>query len=282
MESVAIALSLLSGVAFFLYGMAVMGDSLKQVAGTKLERILYRLTNTRIKGILLGIVVTALIQSSSATTVMVVGFVNSGMMKLIQAISVIMGSSIGTSITGWILCLSYIEGGSGIATLLSSATIAAIVAIAGIFLKKLSKHSRNRHIGDIMLGFAILMVGMQMMSAAMSPLRDNPDFLNILMIFNHPLLCILIGIIFTAILQSSSAAIGILQAISVTGVLTFSNTFPLILGVGIGASAPVLLSSIGTNTNGKRTAFVYLIDDLIGATIWGTVFYVVNACVDLP
>lgn len=282
MESVAIALSLLSGVAFFLYGMAVMGDSLKQVAGTKLERILYRLTNTRIKGILLGIVVTALIQSSSATTVMVVGFVNSGMMKLIQAISVIMGSSIGTSITGWILCLSYIEGGSGIATLLSSATIAAIVAIVGIFLKKLSKHSRNRHIGDIMLGFAILMVGMQMMSAAMSPLRDNPDFLNILMIFNHPLLCILIGIIFTAILQSSSAAIGILQAISVTGVLTFSNTFPLILGVGIGASAPVLLSSIGTNTNGKRTAFVYLIDDLIGATIWGTVFYIVNACVDLP
>ena len=282
MESIAIALSLLSGVALFLYGMAVMGDSLKQVAGTKLEKILYKLTNTPIKGILLGLVVTALIQSSSATTVMVVGFVNSGMMKLIQAIGVIMGSSIGTSITGWILCLSYIEGGSGIATLLSSATIAAIVAIVGIFLKKLSKHSRNRHIGDIMLGFAILMVGMQTMSAAMSPLRDNPDFLNILTIFNHPLFCILIGIIFTALLQSSSAAIGILQAISVTGVLTFSNTLPIILGIGIGASAPVLLSSIGTNTNGKRTAFVYLIDDMLGVTIWGTIFYVVNALVDLP
>ncbi|MBQ9341965.1 MAG: Na/Pi cotransporter family protein [Lachnospiraceae bacterium] len=282
MESIAIALSLLSGVALFLYGMAVMGDSLKQVAGTRLERILYKLTNTRVKGILLGIVVTALIQSSSATTVMVVGFVNSGMMKLIQAISVILGSSIGTSVTGWILCLSYIEGGSGIATLLSSATIAAIVAIVGIFLKKLSKHSRNRHIGDIMLGFAILMVGMQTMSAAMSPLRDNPDFLNILTIFNHPLIGILIGIVFTAILQSSSAAIGILQAISVTGVLTFSNTLPIILGVGIGASSPVLLSSIGTNTNGKRTAFVYLIDDMLGVTIWGSIFYIVNACVELP
>lgn len=282
METIAITLSLLSGVALFLYGMDVMGDSLKHVAGTKLEKILYKLTNTPIKGILLGLAVTAIIQSSSATTVMVVGFVNSGMMKLVQAIGVIMGSLIGTSITGWILCLSYIEGGSGIATLLSSATITAIVAITGIFFKKLSKHSRNRHIGDIMLGFAILMVGMQTMSAAMSPLRGNPDFLNILTIFDHPLFGILIGIVFTAILQSSSAAIGILQAISVTGVLTLSNSLPIILGVGIGASAPVLLSSIGTNTNGKRTAFVYLVDDMLGAVIWGTIFYIVTALVDLP
>lgn len=282
MESISIILALLSGVALFLYGMTLMGDSLKQVAGAKLEKTLYKLTNTKLKGVLLGLVVTALIQSSSATTVMVVGFVNSGMMQLIQAISVIMGASIGTSITGWILCLSYIEGGNGIATLLSSATIAAIVAIAGISMKKFAKHSKYRHIGEIMLGFAILMVGMQTMSSAMSPLRTNETFLNILTLFNHPLVCILIGIAFTALLQSSSAAIGILQAISVTGVLTFTNTFPLVLGVGIGASAPVLLSSIGTNTNGKRTAFVYLIDDLLGVTIWGTIFYVVNAFVDLP
>ncbi|MBQ7077820.1 MAG: Na/Pi cotransporter family protein [Lachnospiraceae bacterium] len=282
MESISIILALLSGVALFLYGMTLMGDSLKQVAGAKLEKTLYKLTNTKLKGVLLGLVVTALIQSSSATTVMVVGFVNSGMMQLIQAISVIMGASIGTSITGWILCLSYIEGGNGIATLLSSATIAAIVAIAGISMKKFAKHSKYRHIGEIMLGFAILMVGMQTMSSAMSPLRTNETFLNILTLFNHPLVCILIGIAFTALLQSSSAAVGILQAISVTGVLTFTNTFPLVLGVGIGASAPVLLSSIGTNTNGKRTAFVYLIDDLLGVTIWGTIFYVVNAFVDLP
>lgn len=282
MESISIILALLSGVALFLYGMTLMGDSLKQVAGAKLEKTLYKLTNTKLKGVLLGLVVTALIQSSSATTVMVVGFVNSGMMQLIQAISVIMGASIGTSITGWILCLSYIEGGNGIATLLSSATIAAIVAIAGISMKKFARHSKYRHIGEIMLGFAILMVGMQTMSSAMSPLRTNETFLNILTLFNHPLVCILIGIAFTALLQSSSAAVGILQAISVTGVLTFTNTFPLVLGVGIGASAPVLLSSIGTNTNGKRTAFVYLIDDLLGVTIWGTIFYVVNAFVDLP
>lgn len=282
MESISIILALLSGVALFLYGMTLMGDSLKQVAGAKLEKTLYKLTNTKLKGVLLGLVVTALIQSSSATTVMVVGFVNSGMMQLIQAISVIMGASIGTSITGWILCLSYIEGGNGIATLLSSATIAAIVAIAGISMKKFARHSKYRHIGEIMLGFAILMVGMQTMSSAMSPLRTNETFLNILTLFNHPLVCILIGIAFTALLQSSSAAVGILQAISVTGVLTFTNTFPLVLGVGIGASAPVLLSSIGTNTNGKRTAFVYLIDDLLGVTIWGTIFYVVNAFVNLP
>ena len=274
-----IILSLLSGVALFLFGMTLMGDGLQRIAGNSLERTLYKLTSTPIKGVLLGALVTAVIQSSSATTVMVVGFVNSGMMKVIQAIGVIMGANIGTSITGWILCLSYIDGGSGIATLLSTATISAIVAIVGIILKKFTKHSKYHHVGDIMLGFAILMMGMQTMSGAVAPLRQSEQFVSLLTAFKNPLLGILVGTVFTAILQSSSASIGILQALSMTGVITFGSAFPIVLGIGIGAAAPVLLSSIGTNKNGKRTALVYLIDDMMGMIIWGSVFYIAHAIV---
>ena len=194
-------LSLLSGVALFLYGMALMGDSLKKVAGNKLELILYKLTNSPIKGLLLGTVVTAIIQSSSATTVMVVGFVNSGMMKVAQAIGIIMGANIGTSITGWILCLSYIDGSSGIAQLLSTATISAIVAIIGIILRTFVKKKPYTDVGDIMLGFAILMVGMQTMSGAVSPLKENPHFVSLLTMFKNPFMGILVGIAFTAVLQ---------------------------------------------------------------------------------
>ena len=190
-------LSLLSGVALFLYGMALMGDSLKKVAGNKLELILYKLTNSPIKGLLLGTVVTAIIQSSSATTVMVVGFVNSGMMKVAQAIGIIMGANIGTSITGWILCLSYIDGSSGIAQLLSTATISAIVAIIGIILRTFVKKKPYTDVGDIMLGFAILMVGMQTMSGAVSPLKENPHFVSLLTMFKNPFMGILVGIAFT-------------------------------------------------------------------------------------
>ena len=192
-------LSLLSGVALFLYGMALMGDSLKKVAGNKLELILYKLTNSPIKGLLLGTVVTAIIQSSSATTVMVVGFVNSGMMKVAQAIGIIMGANIGTSITGWILCLSYIDGSSGIAQLLSTATISAIVAIIGIILRTFVKKKPYTDVGDIMLGFAILMVGMQTMSGAVSPLKENPHFVSLLTMFKNPFMGILVGIAFTAV-----------------------------------------------------------------------------------
>ena len=272
-------LSLLSGVALFLYGMALMGDSLKKVAGNKLELILYKLTNSPIKGLLLGTVVTAIIQSSSATTVMVVGFVNSGMMKVAQAIGIIMGANIGTSITGWILCLSYIDGSSGIAQLLSTATISAIVAIIGIILRTFVKKKPYTDVGDIMLGFAILMVGMQTMSGAVSPLKENPHFVSLLTMFKNPFMGILVGIAFTAVLQSASASVGILQALSITGSITFAAALPITMGIGVGAACPVLLSSIGTNKNGKRTALIYLLNDLFGMIFWSIVFYSINAVV---
>mgnify|MGYP000665516616 FL=1 len=276
---ITMVLSLLSGVALFLYGMALMGDSLKKVAGNKLELILYKLTNSPIKGLLLGTVVTAIIQSSSATTVMVVGFVNSGMMKVAQAIGIIMGANIGTSITGWILCLSYIDGSSGIAQLLSTATISAIVAIIGIIFRTFVKKKPYSDIGDIMLGFAILMFGMQTMSGAVTPLRESKVFIDMLTMFSNPIAGILVGIAFTAVLQSASATVGVLQALSVTGILTFSSAFPIILGIGVGASCPVLVSAIGANKNGKRTALVYLLNDTFGMLIWSIGFYTINAFV---
>lgn len=279
MEVVSIGLKLLCGVALFLYGMSLMGDGLKKVAGNKLEKILYKLTSTPLKGVLLGAGVTAIIQSSSATSVMVVGFVNSGMMKVSQAIGIIMGANIGTSITGWILCLSYIDGSEGIATVLSTATISAIVAIIGIIFKMFMKKDVYKNLGDIMLGFAILMVGMQSMSSAVSPLKDNPAFTGVLTMFSNPFIGILIGIVFTAILQSASASVGILQALSMNGMITFATAFPITMGIGVGAACPVLLSSIGSNKNGKRTALVYLINDLFGMIFWSIIFYAVNAIV---
>ncbi len=279
MNVIAMILSLLCGVALFMYGMALMGDGLKSVAGDKLESFLYRMTNTPIKGMLLGTAVTSVIQSSSATTVMVVGFVNSGMMKLFQAIGIIMGANIGTSITGWILCLSYIEGTGGITKLLSSSTIAAVAAISGTLLRMLSKHSAKKNLGNILLGFAILMTGMQMMSAAVSPLRESRAFTEAVTMFSNPFLGILLGIGMTAILQSASASIGILQALSVTGIITFSTAFPIILGIGVGASCPVLISAIGANKNGQRSAIVYLLINLFGMLLWGVGFYAVNAAV---
>lgn len=272
-------LALLSGVALFLFGMSLMGDGLKKAAGEKLELILYKLTNTPIKGVLLGAAVTAVIQSSSATTVMVVGFVNSGMMKVAQAIGIIMGANIGTSITGWILCLSYIEGSNGIAQLLSTATISAVVSIIGILFKTVSKKSAYKNVGDIMLGFSILMVGMQSMSGAVSPLKENEHFVNMLTMFSNPVMGILVGILFTAVLQSASASIGILQALSVTGAISFATAFPITMGIGVGAACPVLLSSIGTNKNGKRTALIYLMNDLFGMLFWSITFYLVHAIV---
>ncbi len=276
MNGITTVVTLLSGVALFLFGMSLMGDGLKKVAGNKLEVILYKLTSSPIKGILLGTVVTAVIQSSSATTVMVVGFVNSGMMKVAQAIGIIMGANIGTSITGWILCLSYIEGSSGIAQLLSTATISAVIAIVGIIFKMFVKKQSYKDIGGIMLGFSILMTGMQTMSGAVSPLKENPHFVNAFSMFSNPLFGILVGIAFTAVLQSASASVGILQALSSTGSITFATAFPITLGIGVGAACPVLFSAIGTNKNGKRTALVYLINDLLGMVVWGSIFYVAN------
>ncbi|MBR5093807.1 MAG: Na/Pi cotransporter family protein [Oscillospiraceae bacterium] len=279
--SIANVLSLLGGIALFLFGMSLMGDGLKRVAGNKMELVLYRLTGTPIRGVVLGTGVTAVIQSSSATSVMVVGFVNSGMMKLEQAVSVIQGALIGTSITGWIIALSSVQGGGGWTTLFSTSTLAALVAVGGILLRMFSKKQAQRHVGDILLGFAVLMFGMQDMSGAVEPLRSDPGFLSLLTAFSHPLLGILAGAAFTAILQSASAAVGILQALSMTGAISFDVAFPLILGIAIGSSVPVLLSALGAKVDGRRAAFSYLAIEIFGALIFGLLYYVLGSVLHL-
>ena len=275
-ELIHIVIILLGGIALFLFGMQLMGDGLKKVAGGKLEVILYRLSNTPLKGVLLGTGVTAIIQSSSATSVMVVGFVNAGMIKMKQAIGIIMGAIIGTSVTGWVLCLSDISGGAGWVDLLSTEVLAAIIGVIGIMFRMICKNPTKKHIGDIMIGFCILMVGMQNMSAAVAPLRSEPAFIDMLTKFSNPFIGILIGLLVTAVLQSASATVGILQALSVTGAISFSVALPIIMGIAVGAAMPVIISSFGATTDCKRTAFVYLLVDALGALIWAVVFYSVN------
>lgn len=224
-------LELLGGIALFLFGMALMGDSLKKVAGNKLELILFRLSSTPLKGILLGTGVTAVIQSSSATSVMVVGFVNSGMMKVRQAIGVVMGAIIGTSITGWIICLSDIGGGSsGWLELLSTDTLTAVIAVIGIVLRMFCSAPTKKHVGEIMLGFAVLMFGMKAMSSSVYDLRSSETFINMLTTFSNPILGIALGIVFTSVIQSASAAVGILQALAITGAIRFDIALPIIHG----------------------------------------------------
>ena len=270
-------IALLSGIALFLFGMSLMGDGLKKVAGNRLEVILYQLTSNPIKGVLLGTAVTAVIQSSSATSVMVVGFVNSGMMKVRQAIGIILGAILGTSITGWIICLSDIGGGGGWIRIFSTATLTGIISVIGITLRMFSKNPIKVHVGDILMGFAVLMFGMSAMSGAVAPLRTNETFLNIMTTFSNPLLGILFGALFTGVLQSASAAVGILQALASTGVISFSVALPIIMGIAIGAAVPVLFSAIGANVGGKRTAYVYLVIDVVGVVLWASIFYLINA-----
>ena len=269
-------ITLLGGLALFLYGIILMGDGLNIVAGDKLEVVLYRLTSNPFKGIMLGTGVTALIQSSSATSVMVIGFVNSGMMQFRHAISIILGSILGTSITGWIICLSSISGG-GWASLFSSATITGLFAIAGIYLRKFSKKVSHHQVGNILLGFAVLMYGMSAMSDAVTPLRESAAFISLMTKFSHPVLGILVGMVFTAIIQSSAAAVGILQALAMTGALSFSTAYPILLGIAVGGALPVLISSLGANINGKRTAVVHLLIDIFGAIFCGAAFYGIHA-----
>ena len=276
---IADVVTLLGGIALFLFGMSLMGEGLKKVAGSRLELVLYKLSSTPLKGVLLGTGVTAVIQSSSATSVMVVGFVNSGMMKVRQAIGVIMGAIVGTSVTGWILCLSSLEGGSGVVQLLSTEVLTGVVAVIGIILRMFNSKASNRHVGEILLGFAVLMYGMSSMSGAVSPLRESEAFIRILTSFSNPILGILVGVVFTSILQSASAAVGILQALAVTGAITFEIALPIIMGIAIGAAVPVLLSALGANLHGKRTAFIYLLIDVLGVLIWSLLFYGVNAIV---
>ena len=272
-------IKLLGGVAMFLYGMSLMGTSLKQVAGNKLELILYRLSGTPLRGILLGAGVTAVIQSSSATSVMTVGFVNSMMMKLRQALAVIMGAVIGTRITGWLIALGGVGGSesSPVLQLMSTEGISAIAAIAGILMRMICKKKTMIHIGDILMGFAVLMFGMKAMSSAVSGLHDDPAFISFLTNFSNPLLGILVGFVFTAILQSASASVGILQALSSTGLLTMDVTLPIILGIAIGASVPVVLSGLGSSVEGRRTAFSYPVIEILRVILFAAVFYGLNA-----
>lgn len=274
--SVVNIINLLCGIALFLFGMNLMGNGLMKVSGQKLEVVLYKLTSNPLKGVLLGTGVTAVIQSSSATSVMVVGFVNSGMMKVKQAIGIIMGAIIGTSITGWVICLSAVSG-SGIFEIISTDTLTAIMAVVGIILLMFTKKEKNHHIAFILLGFSVLMFGISAMTDAVYPLRESKAFMDMLMGFSNPLVGILIGMLFTCLIQSASAAVGILQTLAVTGAISFHLALPVIMGIAIGASVPVLLSALGANASGKRTAFIYLLVDALGAFIFGILFYSANA-----
>ncbi len=273
-------LTLVCGLALFLYGMDVMGTGLKKSAGRKLKTILGKLTSSKIKGFLLGLGVTAIIQSSSATTVMVVGFVNSGTMLLAQAISVIMGANVGTAVTAWLTALNGIEGGAGATAWLNYLKPDAwmpILALAGICLIMFAKKDKKKDMGSVLMGFAVLMVGMSLMSDAVAGLKDNKEFTEILILFNNPLFGVLAGTVLTAIVQSSSASIGILQALSVTGAISFGTAIPIILGQNIGTCVTAMISSIGANKNGKRTAVAHLYFNIIGVVFWLLMYYIVGA-----
>lgn len=271
-------ISLLGGLAFFLFGMSLLGSGLKRLAGGKMETILGKLSSNPIKGVLLGAVVTAVIQSSSATTVMVVGFVNSGIMQLSNAVGIVMGANIGTTATSWILTLAGVEGGSGF----SSATVFAFIAFVGIVLYFFCKKPTQQNVGMILLAFSVLMSGMQTMSSAMSPLKESAAFLNFISAVSNPVFSLVVGIAATAVIQSSSAAIGILQALSVTGAIGYDVAVPMVLGMCIGACVPVLLSAIGANINGKRTALIYLYFNIIGTIIVCIPFYLYHILVGIP
>lgn len=270
-------LTMIGGLALFLYGMNVMGDGLGKVSGGRLEKILETLTSNPIKAVLLGAGVTAVIQSSSATTVMVVGFVNSGIMKLSQAIGIIMGANVGTTITSWLLSLSGIESGNIFVNMLKPSSFSPILALIGIIFILFTKSEKKHDIGNILLGFTILMFGMDTMSNAVKPLADVPEFTNILIRFSNPVLGLIAGAILTAVIQSSSASVGILQALCKTGAVTFGTAIPIIMGQNIGTCITALISGIGANKNAKRAAIVHLYFNIIGTTLFMVVFYLLNA-----
>ena len=269
-------LTLIGGLALFLYGMQVMGDGLAKVSGGKLEQILENLTSSKWKAVLLGMCVTAVIQSSSATTVMVVGFVNSGIMKLTQVVGIIMGANIGTTITSWILSLAGLQSSNFFISLLKPASFSPILAMIGIIVLTFTKSSRKKDVGSILLGFAVLMFGMETMSGAVKPLADVPEFTGLLLKFSNPVAGIVAGAVLTAIIQSSSASVGILQALCLTGAVPYSAAFPIIMGQNIGTCVTALLSAIGANKNAKRAAMIHLYFNLIGTVVFMSVFYLIN------
>ncbi len=275
-------LSLLGGLALFLFGMNYMGSSLEKLGGGKFETVLEKMTNNRLKGVLLGTGVTAIIQSSSAVTVMAVGFVNSSIMSLHQVIGIIMGANIGTTVTSWLLSLTNIQSDNIFVSLLKPSSFAPILALIGIIMLMLCKNDKKKNTASILLGFAILMFGMETMSTAVEPLKDVPQFANILTMFSNPILGVIAGMLLTAVIQSSSASVGILQALAVTGSISVATAFPIILGQNIGTCVTAIISSIGTSKNAKRTAVVHLSFNIIGVIVAMVLFYGVNAIFGLP
>lgn len=269
-------LSLIGGLVMFLYGMDLMGDSLKKLAGGKLESILARLTSTRWKGFLLGLVVTAVIQSSSATTVMLVGFVNSGIMKLGQTISIIMGANVGTTVTAWLLSTAEIQGTATLIKLFKPESFTPILAAIGLIMNMTAKNDKRKNTSTILIGFAILMFGMEMMSSSVEGLRDNETFTNLLTMFSNPVMGILVGTLFTAVIQSSSASVGVLQALSLSCVIPYSTAIPVILGQNIGTTITPIISAISGNTESKRVALTCLYIKMIGVIIVTGIFYILN------
>ena len=272
-------LSLIGGLVMFLYGMDLMGDSLKKLAGGKLESILARLTATKWKGFLLGLVVTAVIQSSSATTVMLVGFVNSCIMKLGQTISIIMGANIGTTVTSWLLSTADIKGTAMLIKLFKPESFTPILAAIGLIMNMMAKDDRRRNTSTILIGFAILMFGMDMMSSSVEGLRDNATFTNLLTMFSNPIMGILVGTLFTAVIQSSSASVGVLQALSLSCIIPYSTAIPVILGQNIGTTITPIISAISGNTESKRVAITCLYIKMIGVVVVVGVFYLLNSLI---
>lgn len=270
-------ISMCSGLALFLYGMHFMGEQLKLFSGGRLQKLFGKMTDKTYKGVLLGCGITALIQSSSAVTVMAVGFVNSKMMTLSRAIAVIMGANIGTTITAWILSLTGISSDNILISMLKPSFFAPIIAIIGVFIFMFSKKEKRQNIGGIMVGFSVLMMGMTFMSNAMSSLADNPALSDFLLKLSHPLSGILAGALLTALIQSSSASVGILQALSTTGCITFAEAFPIILGQNIGTCVTAVISALGADKNGKRTAMAHLYFNIIGVTIVSVLYYLSDA-----
>ena len=273
--------TLFGGLAFFLYGMHVLSESLKKTAGGKLEKLLKKATDNPIKGLSIGVIITIAIQSSSAMTVMLVGFVNSGIMELAKTVGVIFGSDIGTTLTAWILSLAGIDSGDNFfLQLLKPSCFSLIFALIGVVMLMMSRQQRHKDIGTMLLGFAILMTGMTMMSGSMEPLKEMDSFTQLLTAFNNPFLGVLAGTLVTGVIQSSAASIGILQSLSLTGQLSYSMAIPLVLGANIGTCATAVLSSIGVNRDAKRVTVIHVAIKLIGATIWLLVFYGMNAIFD--
>ena len=269
-------LTLVGGLAFFLYGMTIMSNGLEKMTGGKLERALKSMTSNPVKGIALGAGITIAIQSSSAMTVMLVGFVNSGIMQLQQTVSIIMGSNIGTTLTAWLLSLTGVGDDNFFISLLKPSSFSPVIALVGILMIMLSKSNKKKDIGNIMLGFSILMFGMDLMAQAVEPLKDMPEFTQILTAFNNPVLGVAVGAIFTGIIQSSAASVGILIALSGTGYITYGMAMPVIFGQNIGTCVTALLSSIGVNRNAKRVAIIHISFNMIGTVIWLSVFYLLN------